>query len=87
MLLEDSIITVFCWVDARLNVLLGDCRLRQRGLAPKLADREVITMDVVGEFWGLETEVGIWKYLRRHGSTWFLALGSRTPFARQAAHL
>ncbi|MDG4553189.1 MAG: hypothetical protein P9E24_02910 [Candidatus Competibacter sp.] len=38
MPLEDFIITVFCRVEERLNALLGDHRLRQRGLAPKLAD-------------------------------------------------
>lgn len=38
MPLEDFIITMFCRVEERLNALLGDRRLRQRGLAPKLAD-------------------------------------------------
>ena len=56
MPLEDLIITVFCWVDERLKALLGEHRLRQRGLAPKLTDSEVITMEGVGEF--LLTRVG-----------------------------
>jgi len=59
MPLEDFIITVFCWVDQHLNALFGDRRLRQRGFAPKLTDSEVITMEVVGEFLGLDTDVGI----------------------------
>ena len=87
MPLEDFIIRVFCWVDEHVNALLGDHRLRQRGFAPKLSDREVITMEVVGEFLGLDTDVGLWKYFRRHGSSWFPQLGSRTTFAQQAAHL
>lgn len=87
MPLEDFIITVFCWVDEHLKALLGDHRLRQRGFAPKLTDSEVITMEVVGEFLGLDTDVGLWQYFRRHWPSWFPALGSRTTFAQQAANL
>jgi len=47
--------------------LLGDHRLRPRGFAPQLTDSEVITMEGVGEFLGLDTDVGIWKYFGRHG--------------------
>ena len=70
-----------------LDTLLGDHRLRQRGFAPKLTDSEVITMEVVGEFLGLDTDVGIWKYFGRHWPSWFPKLGSRTTFAQQAANL
>ena len=87
MPLEDLIITVFCWVEERLESLLGQDRLRQRGFAPKLADSEVLTMEVVGEFLGLDTDVGIWSYFGRHWRSWFPALGSRTTFAQQAAKL
>ena len=87
MPLEDFIITVFCWVEERLESLLGQDRLRQRGFAPKLADSEVLTMEVVGEFLGLDTDVGIWSYFGRHWRSWFPALGSRTTFAQQAANL
>ena len=57
MPLEDFILTVFCWVDQRLNALLGNRPLRQRGFAPKLTDREVITMEVVGEFFGIHPQL------------------------------
>ena len=87
MPLEDFIITVFCWVEERLESLLGQDRLRQRGFAPKLADSEVLTMEVVGEFLGLDTDVGIWSYFGRHWRSWFPALGSRTTLAQQAAKL
>ncbi|MCB1764805.1 MAG: hypothetical protein KDJ22_01905, partial [Candidatus Competibacteraceae bacterium] len=36
---------------------------------------------------GLDTDVGIWKYFRRHWPSWFPRLGSRTTFAQQAANL
>lgn len=70
-----------------MNALLRDHRLRQRGFAPKLSDSEVITMEVVGEFLGLDTDVSLWKYFRRHWLPWFPQLGSRTTFAQQAANL
>jgi len=41
------------------------------GFAPKLTDSEVITLGVVGEFLGLDTDVGLWKYFRRHWPSWF----------------
>lgn len=84
---EDFIITVFCGVEEHLHSLPGKHRLRQRGFAPKLADSEVITMEVVGEFLGVDTDVGIWTYFGRHWRSWFPELGSRTTFAQPAAHL
>ena len=87
MPLEDFIITVFCWIEDHCSALLGECRLRQRGFRPKLTDTEVITLEVVGEFLGLETDVAIWKYFGRHWRAWFPALGSRTTFVQPAANL
>ena len=60
MPLEDFIITVFCWIEEHWSPVMGGQRLRQRGFAPKLTDSEVIMMEVVGEFLGLETDVGLW---------------------------
>lgn len=87
MSLEDFIITVFCWVDDQLAACVGDRRLRQRGFAPALSDSEVITLEVVGEFLGLDADVQIWRFARRHWRAWFPGLGSRTAFAKQAANL
>ena len=66
---------------------MGDQRLRQRGFAPKLTDGEVLTMEVVGEFLGLDTDQHLWQYFRQHGLSWFPHLGSRTTFTQQAANL
>ena len=87
MPLEDFIITLFCWVEEHVNRLMGDQRLRQRGFAPKLTDGEVLTMEVVGEFLGLDTDQRIGPYFRQHGWSWFPHLGSRTTFSQQAANL
>ena len=87
MSLEDFIIVVYCCVDDQLKAWLGPRRLRQRGRAPQLSDSEAITLVVVGEFLGYDTDVRIWAYFRQHWAAWFPALGSRSRFARQAANL
>jgi hypothetical protein len=46
-----------------------------------------LTMEIVGEFLGFDTDQDIWKYFRSHWRHWFPALGSRSTFARQAANL
>ena len=84
--LSTFIVSVFCLVDDRLK----DWKpLRQRGPAPKLSDAEVLTIEVVGEFLGIDTDKAIYLFFRRHYREWFPALGEvhRTTFARQAANL
>jgi hypothetical protein len=69
--------------------MLRGVRLRQRGPAPRLADSEGVTMEIAGEFLGVETDAGIYRYFRRHWPDWFPALARvhRTTFVRQAANL
>ena len=84
--LNTFIVSVFCLVDDRLEAK----RIRQRGPAPKLSDSEVITMEVVGEFLGIDTDKGLYEFFRRHYyAEWFPKLKElhRTTFARQAANL
>jgi hypothetical protein len=78
-------VTVFCLID---DWLAGQ-RLRQRGPQPTLADSEVLTIECVGEFLGIDTDVGLYQHFRRHWTDWFpgLARVHRTTFIRQAANL
>ena len=88
MLIEDFIITVYCCIaDLMKNILAHINPLRKRGFSPKLTDAEVITMEIVGEFLGIDTDKGIWEYFRNYWLHWFPGLGARTTFVRQAAHL
>jgi Transposase DDE domain len=79
------LITVYCLIDE----WLAGQRLRQRGPNPILADSEVLTIECVGEFWGIDTDKGLYEHFRRHYRDWFPALGRvhRTTFVRQAANL
>jgi hypothetical protein len=87
--LDALIVTVFCLVDDALTAELAGRRLRQRGPHPTLRDSEVLTMEAVGEFLGLDQEKAVFSYFRRHYGHFFPALGRvhRTTFTRQAANL
>src|SRR5215469_8406373 len=89
MELDDFIITVFCWIDEAIPKAVDGHRLRQRGPAPTLTDSEVVTMEVVGEYLGLEQDSALFAYFRRHYAHCFPALRTvhRTTFVRQAANL
>jgi hypothetical protein len=79
------LITVYCLIDD----WLAGRRLRQRGPEPILSDSEVLTIECVGEFLGIDTDKGLYEHFRRYWGDWFPALGRihRTTFARQAANL
>jgi hypothetical protein len=90
--LESFTIAVYCHIDALLAELAADPdwrRVRTRGPAPTLADSEVLTMEVVGEFLGLDQDAAIYRYFRREHPDWFPALRRvhRTTFTRHAANL
>lgn len=90
--LDDMIISMFVTIDDEIKIAcqrLHTPRLRQRGPAPKLADAEVLTMECVGEFLGLDADKHIFAYFCRHSQHLFPALArtGRTTFARQAANL
>jgi Transposase DDE domain len=87
--LETLIIAAFCLVDDFVHDLCRDRGLRQRGPAPVLADSEVLTVEIVGEFLGLDTDQGLHAYFRRHFGHLFPRLREvhRTTFVRQAANL
>lgn len=83
--LSTFIIAVFCLLDDQIE----DRALRARGPLPKLSDAEALTIEIVGEFLGLDTDEAIFSYFRRHYGEWFPALCEihRTTFCRQGANL
>ncbi len=87
--LDTLIVATYCLVDDELIALADGRRLRRRGPAPVLADAEVLTIEIVGEFLGLDRDTAIFAHFRRHHADLFPALARlhRTTFARQAANL
>jgi hypothetical protein len=87
MSIDDFIIAVFCLIDDELSKMLGGKKLRSRGERPALADSEVLTMEIVGEFLGKDGDKAIWEYFTTHWLHFFPKLPCRTSFVRQAANL
>ncbi|MDP8947882.1 MAG: IS982 family transposase [Actinomycetota bacterium] len=85
--LNTFITAVFCLTD---DWLQQQASPRSRGPAPELSDSEVLTIEIVGEFLGIDAEKGLYTYFsRRHYGEWFPALKRvhRTTFTRQMANL
>jgi hypothetical protein len=59
--LSTFIVAVFCLIDDWLKDL---GRLRARGPAPTLCDSEVLTIEIVGEFLGLDEDTELFAYFR-----------------------
>ena len=90
--LESFTIAVLCLLEDLLAELRADPawrRVRQRGPAPTLADSEVLTMEVVGEFLGWTRMGHLSAIFAGSIPTGFppCARVHRTTFARQAANL
>jgi len=88
---EDFALAVYCLVDDLLPELVRihthGRGLRPGRLAPKLSDSEVISMLVIGEFLGLDTDKAIWKHFRQFSRSLFPRVGDRSRFVRQGADL
>ncbi len=82
---QDLLLHVSCLVDDEMNALGGP----PRRPGPRLADSEVITIEVVGELRGLADDAAILRHLRAYHLAEFPALAGvdRTRSARHAADL
>lgn len=83
-------VSVFVRVDDLLAAWIAEVGpLRARGPAPTLHDSEVLTMEIVGEFLGIDHDRAIVEYFRPHHRALFprIAAVHRTTFARQASNV
>lgn len=83
--LNTFIVAFCCLVDDRIK----GRRIHQRGPSPKLSDAQVLAVEIVGEFLGVDTDKGVHLFFERHYGEWFPALGKvhRIAFTRQTANL
>ena len=81
------IIMVYCLVCKEYQTIVTQHPTRRRGFAPALTDEEVITMEICGEYFGLDKDKDIYAYFRTHYQHFFPQLRERTGFVRQAANL
>jgi hypothetical protein len=89
MNLDDFIITCFYVIDEMVPTVTKGKRLRARGPMPKLADSEVVTIEMVGTYLGLSQDQEVFDYFRRHYAHFFPAMAQvdRSTFVRQAANV
>ena len=87
--LDNLIINDFCIIDDAKKEILQDKRIRERGPEPVMDDSEIMTIEVIGEILGINTDKKLFEYFRRHYSHFFPSLTriSRVTFIRQAANL
>jgi hypothetical protein len=88
--LETFIGAVYVYVDDLVAAVVAEVGpLRTRGPAPRLADSEVLTMEVVGDFLGIDCDSAILTYFQRHHAALFPRITQihRTTFTRQASNL
>jgi hypothetical protein len=83
----DFIITVLCLVCDYYQIINDQFKLRRGGFAPALSDEEVITIEICGEYFKLNTDQDIFDYFQAHYQADFPQLRDRTLFVRQAANL
>ena len=78
---DDFIIIVSLLVEAFYqNIVIKP--IRSKGFPPALSDVEVITMELVGESLGFDTDKGIWAYFKNCYGHYFPKLGSYPNFAK-----
>lgn len=87
MTLDDFIINVYCMIEEKIKKCTGGKKIRRAGFAPSLSDGEALTMEVVGEYLGINHDKHIWRYFKVHFQEWFPGLRSRTSFVEQCSNL
>ena len=83
---DHFIISVYCLVCDLVREIVGDRPLRSRSFAPALSGKEVITLEVCGEYLGFDMNEEIFDYFAAHYQVWFPQLKGRTRFVRKAAN-
>ena len=87
MNLNDYILNVFCKTDDFMKYYFPARTIRTRGPLPQLADSEVLTMEIVGEMLGFDTDKDIFGFFWDFYYDYFPALTNRVSFIRHAANL
>ena len=87
MNLNDFIVNVFCETDDFMKKFFPERTLRSRGPTPQLSDSEVLTIEIVGEILGFDTDKDIFGFFRTFYGHYFQNLTCRVSFVRHAANL
>ena len=83
----DLIITVYCLICQYYQTVRERYPIRRGGFAPALTDEKVITIEICGEYFKMNTDQDSFDYFQAHYQADFPQLRERTLFVRQAANL
>jgi hypothetical protein len=83
---DEFIIYVYCLIVQYVDQVFPT-RLRQAGYDPALSDEEALTLELVGEYLGMESDKERSRYFRYHSREWFPALPDRSTLVRQWQNL
>jgi hypothetical protein len=83
---DEFIIDVYCVVVQYFQRVFP-APLRRAGFAPALSDEEALTIELVGDYWGMESDKHIYRYFRKHYRAWFPNLPDRSTLVRQWQNL
>jgi hypothetical protein len=84
---EDFIIHVYCMICDEYGEIRREQRIRKAGFAPAFTDEEVITVEICGECFGLNSDEAIYDHFHSYYRAFFPKLPERSLFVRQAANL
>jgi hypothetical protein len=84
---DTFIINIYCLVVEIYRSVTNNIKLRKAGFAPQLTDKEVITIEICGEYFKLHTDKDLYNYFSSHYRHFFPTLTDRVAFVRQAANL
>lgn len=87
--LDLFVIAVYCLIADELYPRF--CQIhgspRRGGFLPALTDAECLTIEIVGQFLGYNTQKQLYEQMHNRFDTWFPALKDRVAFVRQSADL
>lgn len=87
--LELFMVAVYCLIADELYPAF--CRQygppRRAGFEPTLSDPECLTLEVVGQYLGYDTQEGLYEQMRARFGAWFPGLADRVAFVRHSANL
>jgi hypothetical protein len=83
---EEFIVYVYCLIVQYFQQMFPT-RLRHAGYDPGLSDEEALTIEIVGEYLGIESDKQMYRYFRYHYRAWFPALPDRSTLVRQWQNL
>jgi hypothetical protein len=84
---DTFIITVYCVVVETYQIVKEHHLIRRGGFAPALTDEEVVTLEICGAYFKLQTDKDLFAYFHTHYAHFFPNLKDRSSFVRQAANL